>query len=52
MLSAFELYDYLKEFGEPSIVEKMILKRICEKQSSRVWNGAESFRTGTASVEY
>ena len=52
MLIAFELHDCLKEFGYPSIVEMMILKRICEKQNARAWNGAESLRTGTASVEY
>ena len=51
MLTAFELYDCLKEFGDLIIFE-MILKRICEKQSARAWEGADSLRTGTASVEY
>jgi hypothetical protein len=32
MLTAFALYDCLKEFGDPIIFEMMILKRICEKQ--------------------
>jgi hypothetical protein len=42
----------LKEFGDPSIVEMMILKRISEKQSARAWNGSDNLRTGTATVEY
>jgi len=52
MLIAFELRDCLEEYGNPSIVQIMILKRICEKQSARAWNGADSLSTGTASVEY
>jgi hypothetical protein len=52
MLTTFELYDCLKESGDPSIVEKMISKRIYEKQSARAWNGADSLRKGTANVEY
>jgi hypothetical protein len=52
MLIAFELHECLKEFGDPSIVEMMILKRICEKKSAKAWNGADSLRRGTASLEY
>lgn len=52
MLTAFVLYDCLKNFGNPGIDEMMILKRICEKWSAREWNGADSLGTVTGSVEY